>query len=325
MSKKSFRSSQSQSKEPGKLLHADLCGAMESLSIGKSRHFVLFKDDFSHYKFVFFLSQKSEVKTKFEGLLKSLDTQLGRKIKILRTDNGTEFVNEEMRKIMHKYGIKRETSVAYTPEQNRTIEREHRAIVEAARSMLYAKSMDIELWAKAVHTATYVINRTGTSKVGGKRHSTYGSENQLRKLTTESSIQKCGHIPKQKSRKWSAKAKKGNFVGYDDCSKEIQVWFPSEGKVEIHRDVKFSSERAPKAKEKQEEEYARIRTPDCTSDEEEPSDEEEEPKEDDNKEESSDREEELEEDGDEVRREYVEAEAELQPVEVQRQFESRGL
>lgn len=243
MRRKSFQTSQSQTLEPGELVHADLCGPMEHLSVGKSRYFLLFKDDYSHYRTVYFLKQKSEVTNLFQFFLKSVETELGRKVKRVRTDNGLEFVNKDMQDIMLKNGIKHEKSTPYNPEQNGSIERENRTVVEAARSMIYAKGMNLELWAEAVHHANYVLNRTGTSSVRGKTP----HELWFKKPPTTIEFKVFGtevyaHVPKQKRRKWSPKSKKGVFVGYDDCTKGYRVWFPSEHKVETHRDVVFQPE-----------------------------------------------------------------------------------
>lgn len=274
MSRKPFPSSQTKAKAPGELMHADLCGPMESPSVGNSRYFLLFKDDFSHYKFVFFLNQKSEVKTVFEELLKRLDTQLNRKIKVLRTDNGLEFVNKDMRTIMQRHGIKHETSAAYTPEQNGAVERENRTLVEAARSMIYSKQLDIKLWAEAVNTATYVLNRTGPSGTKDKTpHELWFGEKAEKKEYRIFGTEVWTHVPKQKRQKWSAKARKGIFVGYDENTKGYRVWFPSQGKIDTHRDVKFIAEEKLEIK-KQEKEYATIRTTNGTSEGEEESDDE---------------------------------------------------
>nr|GEU43681.1 hypothetical protein [Tanacetum cinerariifolium] len=56
-------------------------------------------------------------------------------------------------------GIKREFSVARTPQQNEVAERKNRTLIEAARTMLADSLLPIPFWAKAVNTACYVQNR----------------------------------------------------------------------------------------------------------------------------------------------------------------------
>ena len=62
-------------------------------------------------------------------------------------------------------GIQHRFSMPYTPEQNGSVERENRTLVETARSMLHSKQdLPRKLWAETVNTATYIINRTGPTK-----------------------------------------------------------------------------------------------------------------------------------------------------------------
>ncbi|GJU29839.1 ribonuclease H-like domain-containing protein [Tanacetum coccineum] len=56
-------------------------------------------------------------------------------------------------------GIKREFSVARTPQQNGVAERKNRTLIEAARTMLVDSKFPTTFWAEAVNTACYVLNR----------------------------------------------------------------------------------------------------------------------------------------------------------------------
>ncbi|GKG32526.1 putative ribonuclease H-like domain-containing protein, partial [Tanacetum coccineum] len=62
-------------------------------------------------------------------------------VRRIRTDDGTEFVNQTLREYYEKVGISHETSVARSPQQNGVVERRNRTLIEAARTMLiYAKA-----------------------------------------------------------------------------------------------------------------------------------------------------------------------------------------
>nr|GEZ11088.1 retrotransposon protein, putative, Ty1-copia subclass [Tanacetum cinerariifolium] len=54
----------------------------------------------------------------------------------IKTDNGTEFVNQTLREYYEKVGISHETSVARSPQQNGVIKRNNRMLIEAARTIL---------------------------------------------------------------------------------------------------------------------------------------------------------------------------------------------
>ncbi|GJS57163.1 putative ribonuclease H-like domain-containing protein [Tanacetum coccineum] len=79
-------------------------------------------------------------------------------VRRIRTDNGTEFINQTLREYYEKVVISHETSVARSSQQNGVVERRNRTLIEAARTMLiYAKAL-LFLWAKAVATACYTQN-----------------------------------------------------------------------------------------------------------------------------------------------------------------------
>ena len=56
-------------------------------------------------------------------------------------------------------GIKREFSIARTPQQNGVAERKNRTLIEAARTMLADSQLPIQFWAEVVSAACYVLNR----------------------------------------------------------------------------------------------------------------------------------------------------------------------
>ncbi|GJY58434.1 reverse transcriptase domain-containing protein [Tanacetum coccineum] len=65
-------------------------------------------------------------------------------------------------------GIKREYSVAQTPQQNGVAERKNRNVIEAARTMLADSLLPTVFWAEAVNTACYVLNRVLVTKPHNK-------------------------------------------------------------------------------------------------------------------------------------------------------------
>lgn len=238
----SFNSSESRATKTGELVHADVCGPMQTTSLGGSRYFVLFKDDFSNYRTVYFMKQKSEVSRyieKYLNLVKSINST----VSVFRSDNGLEFVNVAVIKLFEMNGVRHQRTVTYTPEQNGRAEREMRTIVEAARTMLHSRNLDIVFWAEAVNTAVYILNLTGTSPVKDKSpfqlwFNRSPSVNHLRVFGSQVYI----HVPKQKRKKWDKKAKKGIFVGYCTDTKGYRVWVPEDKVIEITRDIVFREE-----------------------------------------------------------------------------------
>nr|GFB14978.1 retrovirus-related Pol polyprotein from transposon TNT 1-94 [Tanacetum cinerariifolium] len=81
-------------------------------------------------------------------------------VRRIRTDNGTEFVNQTLRDYFEKVGISHETSVARSPQQNGVVERRNRTLIEAARTMLIYAQAPLFLWTEAVATACVTQHRS---------------------------------------------------------------------------------------------------------------------------------------------------------------------
>ncbi|KAG5871388.1 hypothetical protein JTB14_022600 [Gonioctena quinquepunctata] len=77
----------------------------------------------------------------------------GSNVRKMRSDNGSEYSNQNVSKILEHYAIQQQRTVPHDPEQNVNAQRDMRTIVETARTMLYAKGLHLELWAEAENTA----------------------------------------------------------------------------------------------------------------------------------------------------------------------------
>nr|GEW50785.1 hypothetical protein [Tanacetum cinerariifolium] len=106
------------------------------------------------------LRSKDEAPNFIIKFLKMIQVRLKVSVRRIRTDNGTEFVNQTLREYYEEVGISHETSVARSPQQNGVVERRNRTLIEAACTMLiYAQAL-LFLWAEAVTTACYTKNRS---------------------------------------------------------------------------------------------------------------------------------------------------------------------
>ncbi|GJR57806.1 putative ribonuclease H-like domain-containing protein [Tanacetum coccineum] len=106
-----------------------------------------------------FFSKKDETSDILKTFIRQIENQLNQKVKIIRSDNGTEFKNRVMLEFCGEKGIKQEFSNARTPQQNGVAERMNRTLIEAARTMLADSHLPTTFWAKAVNTACYTFNR----------------------------------------------------------------------------------------------------------------------------------------------------------------------
>ncbi|GKV49381.1 hypothetical protein SLEP1_g56135 [Rubroshorea leprosula] len=125
--------------KPAKLIHADVCGPMNTLSLNKSKYFIVFVDDFNRLTWVYFAKEKSDAFPIFKKFKALIEKQSGYSIKVLWTYQGGEFVSAEFNKFCEDFGIKRQLTASYMPQQNGVAERKNRSLVEMAKSMLKAK------------------------------------------------------------------------------------------------------------------------------------------------------------------------------------------
>ncbi|GKF19673.1 putative ribonuclease H-like domain-containing protein, partial [Tanacetum coccineum] len=143
----------------------------------------------------------------------------------IRTDNGTEFVNQTLCEYYEKVGISHEIFVARSPQQNGVVERRNRTLIKAARTMLiYAKAL-LFLWAEAVATACYTQNRSTIHL----RHSKTPYELLHDKLPELSFFHVFGALcyltnDSENLGKLQPKADIGIFIGYTPTKKAFRIY-----------------------------------------------------------------------------------------------------
>ena len=87
------------------IVHSDVCGPMQTSTFSAKRYFVTFIEDKSQFCVVFLLRIKSEVLDKFVQFVKFAETQTGRRVKVLRSDNGGKYVSNKFAAFCRNEGI----------------------------------------------------------------------------------------------------------------------------------------------------------------------------------------------------------------------------
>ncbi|GBM10056.1 Retrovirus-related Pol polyprotein from transposon TNT 1-94 [Araneus ventricosus] len=159
-----------QSSEILELIHADLCGPIQPESYGGAKYFMVLVDDFSGMYFTYFLKNKNELFDIFSQFKTKYENLTDKRIKKLRTDNGLEFVNEQLDSYLANSGIFHEKTISYNSESNGKAERANRILLERARSLLYESELPLKFWAEAINFSTQVSNVT--PREGKEKNST---------------------------------------------------------------------------------------------------------------------------------------------------------
>ncbi|GJZ05308.1 putative ribonuclease H-like domain-containing protein [Tanacetum coccineum] len=188
------------------------------------------------------LDDKLEKKTVFPTVAKIefIENLVDKKVKIIRCDNGTEFKNRVMSEFCEKKGIKKEFSIARTPQQNGVIEKRNRTLIKAARIMLADSKLPTIFWAEAVNTAFYVQNRVLVVKPHNKtpyelfrgRTPALSFMRPFRcHVTILNTLDYLG--------KFDGKSDEGFFDGYSMNSKAFRVYNIRTRKVEENLHIRF--------------------------------------------------------------------------------------
>ncbi|GJZ06108.1 ribonuclease H-like domain-containing protein [Tanacetum coccineum] len=101
---------------------------------------------------------KDETSGILQTFIRQIENQLSHRVKIIRSDNGTEFKNRDMLEFCGNKGIKQEYSNARTPQQNGVAERMNRTLIEAARTMLADSLLPTTFWGKSDKTSKQLGN-----------------------------------------------------------------------------------------------------------------------------------------------------------------------
>ncbi|GAU31769.1 hypothetical protein TSUD_22150 [Trifolium subterraneum] len=141
---------------PYELIHFDIWGPIASKSIHNHAYFLTVVDDYSRFTWVTLMKHKTEARQHVINFIKLIETQHNSKVKIVRTDNGVEFL---ITQFYASKGIIHQTSCVETPEQNGRVERKHQHLLNVGRALLFQAHLPKFFWSYDVQHATYIINR----------------------------------------------------------------------------------------------------------------------------------------------------------------------
>ncbi|KAI3685597.1 hypothetical protein L6452_34847 [Arctium lappa] len=222
------------------LIHVDLCGPMKTKSIGKKKYVLVVVDDYSRYTWVKFLKSKDETPEILINLIKTIQTNKQKHVKVVRSDNGKKLKNSTLQAIFDDQDIQQQFSAARTPQQNGVVERRNRTLVEADRSMLAYSVLPLSHWAEAISNACHTQNRSILHRRFNK--TPYELMNGIKPNIKyfKSFGCKCYVLnDRDNLNKFSLKADEGVFLGYSSNSAAYRVFLLSARKVIESVNVKF--------------------------------------------------------------------------------------
>lgn len=149
-------------RKPSLKIMFDLAGYTDRLSasLGGNRYFLLLKDEGSDFRKVYFLKNKDESANCIIDFIEFLEKATREAVMFHISDNAREFLCRQLQNYLKKKYIIHETSSPYTPQMNGQIERVMRTVKQLATCMKQVYGTPEELWAEAIATAVFLLNRT---------------------------------------------------------------------------------------------------------------------------------------------------------------------
>jgi hypothetical protein len=209
---------------PFELVHTDVV-SVEQESLGGARYAVLFTDELTRWRHIYFMSAKSETlaclqrfQKDVSGLLRGMRIQHFR-IWGLRSDNGGEYTGHDIQAYCQAQGIHQTFCGPHAPQQNGIAERSWRTVMEMARCLIEEAGLGKEFWGEAANTAVYLMNRLPTGVLGGSTpyHALFGRQASLEHLRVFG-CRAYAQFYDTERKKMDPKAWRGILVGYDDSN-----------------------------------------------------------------------------------------------------------
>ncbi|KAK4410235.1 Retrovirus-related Pol polyprotein from transposon TNT 1-94 [Sesamum angolense] len=187
-----------------------------------------------------------------------VENQTGKKLKVLRTDNGLEFCNQSFSNLCDECGIKRHKTNPYTPQQNGVVERMNRTILEKVRCMIISSGLPKSFWGEALVTAAYLINRSPSVPLNGKIPEFVWTSHAVDISSLR--VFGCSVFVHQSVDKLAPRSQKCVCIGYPDGIKGYRLWLRSQPgfKVLISKDVIFNENEMPCLDNSQDKKHANL-------------------------------------------------------------------
>lgn len=233
-----FKNERSRANEILEIVHTDVNGPHNTTGLNGEKYFLTFIDDFSKVAQVYVIKSKNEVYDCFVKYVNLIENKTGKRIKKLRCDNGTEYLNNNIQKFANEKGIYIENCPPYVHELNGTAEKYNRDIMDMARCLLDEAKVHNRFWPEVIKTAAYLKNRILANTVVKDKtpyEIMFGEKPSVDYLKLYGS-RVFVRVPEQKrNSKWDRKADLGILLGYENVGYRVLV----NNKIILVRHVDF--------------------------------------------------------------------------------------
>jgi hypothetical protein len=167
-------------------------------------------------------------------------TQFGKKLRILNSDRGGEYLGDLFTAYLVSQGIIRKLSVHDTHQESGVAKQQNCTIGKQMRALLHASGLLKNMWAEAARHAVWLLNRTTTKAVDGMTpyEVAFSKKPDLRGLR-DFGEQVYVHV--EKGDKLGGRVRVGKWLGIDDESKGMRVYWPNMRMVTVEQNTYFDN------------------------------------------------------------------------------------
>jgi hypothetical protein len=172
----------------------------------------------------FLFKSNDEVFEHFWSLALRLNNEHPNCLKVICSDNGTEFRNVSLEDFCLEHGIDQQFSTPRVPQQNEVVERKNHTLSEMAKMMLDEHMTPRHIWAYAINIACYISNQIFLHSILNLtpfelRFGRKPSISHFRSLGCKCFVLKCGNVDKFESR-----SSDGILLGYTPHGRSYRVF-----------------------------------------------------------------------------------------------------
>ncbi|MBW0483805.1 hypothetical protein O181_023520 [Austropuccinia psidii MF-1] len=161
---------------PGKRILKDMFPNVKNIlfrritppSLGVGNYYLKMTDDYSQYKTVYIIINKSDEYDVIKDYLDEVKRKHNTSVNMLVNDNGGDYISNKIQSLILDKGIRMIFTASYTPQQNPIAERRNRSTTEKARSLLFKANIPAIDWGEAVLTSKFIENITPSSAINNQ-------------------------------------------------------------------------------------------------------------------------------------------------------------
>ncbi|KAM9902708.1 hypothetical protein OXX69_008206, partial [Metschnikowia pulcherrima] len=204
---------------PFEILHIDLSGPFNfPRAYDNAKYFLAIVDRYARMVYVSLLKEKSEAGQHLIKFLSETFTTLAASHypRQIRSDNGSEFVNSQVKAFLSEHGIQGRYTQAYSSYQNGIAERMNRSLQDKVRVFLAQGNVPLEFWSEAIRLAACVLNSTPRTNMSDSPFELFypdGKAPMLRKFHTFGCLAHVRYPKSLKSSKFRPNAVSSAYLG----------------------------------------------------------------------------------------------------------------